>query len=221
MYVLGVGCVFMLVFASSRGGWIGGVVGFVTLLFLLSRKVRARTALTFALVAFLAISLVAILTRGDLYGYVWERTADLVALTEGRVEDDSAKHRLGVLMQLWDAFQLSPVVGLGPGGAGRIAEGQYIRELVEGGVVGATIALSTLFLVLRSGVRCLRYGATPTVRGIGLGFVGGTMGLLAQSLFTELFVVVKLAVPFWLLSALVQRLSIDATVAATADGPRA
>ena len=46
---------------------------------------------------------------------------------------------------------------------------EFIRELVEGGVIGASLFLLAMVRVLRTGHRCYRFGGDRLTRGIGLG----------------------------------------------------
>lgn len=142
----------------------------------------------------------------DVIAYVEGRIKDLSDIRPGEIKDDSARNRIGLLGNLWNAFLRSPIIGWGSGGAGRIAEGQWIRELVEGGVVGGVIFLSVMLKNLGSTVRAYRLSGDPLVQGVSMGFVCGLVGLLGQSLFTELFILTKIGVPFWMLAAVVHRL---------------
>jgi O-antigen ligase len=142
----------------------------------------------------------------DVVAYVGNRIADLSDIHSGEIRDDSARNRIGLFWYLWNTFLENPIVGWGPGGAGRIAEGQWIRELVEGGIIGGTLFL---YLMVRNGwiaVRSYRLSDDPMVQGISIGFACGLAGLFGQSLFTELFILTKIGVPFWMLAAVVHRL---------------
>jgi len=103
-------------------------------------------------------------------------------------------------------FEEKPLLGWGAGGAGRIAEGQFIRELVEGGAIGFTIFIFLMFAVSKSALRTNRYSDTSLAKGLSLGFVCGLCGYMGHSIFTELFVLPKVSVPFWILAAVVHRL---------------
>ena len=97
------------------------------------------------------------------------------------------------------------LIGWGAGGAGRIAEGQYIRELVEGGLIGITIWVYLIAKSSQVAMATYRLSADPRIKGGCIGFFCGLVGLCGQALFTELLVITKVAVPFWILAAIVHR----------------
>ena len=205
--VLGCSSLFVLLFSSSRGGWIGGIAAFVVFMVTSFRSPRGAVR-AFRLVAILLvlITVFTLATDIDIGDYVDRRVRGITeVISSGVIVDDSAKKRIATFYQLWRVFEQHPLAGLGPGGAGRIAEGQYIRELVEGGVIGASIFLLVVCRTARIGHTCLRQGQDRLTRGLGLGLLCSTAGLLAQALFTELFVVIKVITPFWLLVGLTER----------------
>ena len=203
--MLAVGCLFVVIFASSRGGWIAAVFSLVVFAALMIKRGRVLQLLTSLVLVGGCLVAIDFATSMSLQSYVESRIVDLFGIMSGEIHDDSAKYRIFQYIQLWEIFKENPILGLGPGGAGRIAEGQLIRELVEGGIIGSTIFVVMLAVLLRSGMRCYSRGRDSLTRGLGMGFVGGTAGILAQSFFTELFVVLKVAIPFWILAALVER----------------
>ena len=98
-------------------------------------------------------------------------------------------------------------MGLGPGGAGRIAEGQLIRELVEGGIIGGSLFLILLIMSGRIALKTIRTSREPLAQGVSFGFICGLVGLFGQSFFTELFILTKIGTPFWVMAAIVHRLN--------------
>lgn len=205
--MLWIGCVFSLVFSSSRGAWIGGVCALIVFSCFAFKR---NKGMAFLLIVFAGSVAAIFLLRWtwdvDVVAYVGNRIADLSDIHSGEIRDDSARNRIGLFWNLWNAFLNSPIVGWGPGGAGRIAEGQWMRELVEGGIIGGTLFLC---IMARSGfiaLRSYRLSDDPMVRGMSIGFVCGLVGLFGQSLFTELFILTKIGVPFWMLAAVVHRL---------------
>lgn len=205
--ILWIGCVFSLVFSSSRGAWIGGICALTMFAWFAFER---KKGMSFLLVAFVgSVSFIALLRwvwNMDVVAYVGTRIVDLSDVRSGVVKDDSGRLRIRLFWSLWDAFLNNPISGWGPGGAGRIAEGQWIRELVEGGIIGGVLFL---YIMMRNGwiaVRSYRLSDDPMVQGMSIGFVCGLVGLLGQSLFTELFILTKIGVPFWMLAAVVHRL---------------
>ena len=102
------------------------------------------------------------------------------------------------------------MIGWGAGSAGRIAEGQHIRELVEGGIVGWGLFVGMLTICGWQARKRYKASDDPLVRGSNVGLISAIVGLLGQSAFTELFILTKVGVPFWVLVAILQRLDREA-----------
>jgi len=203
--VLCASCVIGIIFSSSRGTWIGASMAMVVLVVLSLRGGRFSHLLIALIIAALGLVLLQWWKGVDLIAYVENRVVGLLAMWDGKIEDDSGKHRLNLLWWLLGIFWEHPLIGLGPGGAGRIAEGQWIRELVEGGIVGTVIFI---FIMVRAGLIALStydYSSDKLFKGCSMGFLCGLSGLLTQSMFTELFILTKVATPFWVVTAIVHR----------------
>ena len=72
-------------------------------------------------------------------GFVHGRVTKLLRVFLGEIRDDSAKLPIGTFLIIVDIFEAHFLVGFGIGKAGRIAEGQYIRKLVESGLIGGVL----------------------------------------------------------------------------------
>jgi hypothetical protein len=207
VYVLLIGCTFCLILASSRGAWIGGMFMFLSSMLLAVKFGQSKRM--FSLLILLIVLLIIIQMVGliDLVTIIYDRVQNLFVFSDGEIKDDSGKKRLRLLLSLWDLFLEHPIVGLGPGGAGRIAESQFMRELVEGGVLGFTLFTCLIYKVGRIAADALRYSDSPLMKALGSGLVCALIGLLGQSLFTELFILTKVSIPFWIWAALIHKFS--------------
>lgn len=206
LYFLLVGSLFCLIFASSRGAWIGAVCMLAAFAVLM---VKTRKLLVFFRMILASLIVFAYLqwdTSADFISLIGDRTADLFVLSEGEIRDDSASHRMKMAKALWGVFTYYPLWGLGAGGAGRIAEGQYLRELVEGGIVGF-ILFSVLIYRCSEIVRPFMQSAESLMcQVISIGFFCALVGMLGQSLFTELLIITKVSIPFWIWAASAHRI---------------
>ena len=95
------------------------------------------------------------------------------------------------------------------GGAGRIAEGQYIRELAEGGIVGSFLFMSFLLCCIEIARKHYRAASDPLVKGSNLGLACGIVGMVGQSFFTELFILTKVGGAFWVLISIIQSMGLQ------------
>tara|TARA_Y100001934_G_scaffold183636_1_gene217102 strand:- start:296 stop:883 length:588 start_codon:yes stop_codon:yes gene_type:complete len=133
----------------------------------------------------------------------------IISNTQNDIEDVSARDRIATFVALWERFSERPLVGWGAGGAGRIAEGQYIRELVEGGIVGSVLFMAFLVSCVW-GVRAhYRASYDPMVKGGNLGMACGIAGIAGQSLFTELLILTKVGGAFWVLVSIIQSMGLQ------------
>lgn len=200
------GCIFTLIFTSSRGAWIGGICALIVFMGFAFKS--GKTAKLFY--AILGISCGFLIFEWwsgvDVVNYIEQRSDNLFGILVGKVQDDSAKHRIGLYAYLWDVFLRDPILGWGPGGAGRIAEGQLIRELVEGGIIGGLLFIGLIFISGRIALKSYRLSRDPMVKGVSIGFLCGVVGIFGQSFFTELLILTKIGVPFWVLAAVVHRM---------------
>jgi O-antigen ligase len=203
--ILGLAGVYVLLMASSRGAWVGILCAGIAFFFLAIN--RGKQVFLNRLVFLLALSTVCLYFAGFNFGSnIISRVDKLPSILEGEMQDNSGSHRLVLLENLWMMFLEKPVLGWGAGGAGRIAEGQIIRELVEGGVIGGFIFLALMVVSYKMAIGTNRVVRDPLAKGLSLGFACGLIGLVGHCLFTELFVLPKVSVPFWAIAAVVHRL---------------
>lgn len=197
--------IYVLLMASSRGAWVGALCSGAAFVWF---AIRDRKFIYLnRLILWLILGLGVLYIAGfDFVGLIERRVSQLVTVFDDEVLDDSANHRLGLMKFLWQMFLEQPILGWGAGGAGRIAEGQYLRELVEGGLIGGLLFLSLMAITAKIAMHTIKIAKTPQTQGLGLGFLCGLVGLMGHSMFTELFVLPKVIVPFWVMAAIVHRM---------------
>jgi hypothetical protein len=199
-------CLFVLVFASSRGAWIGGIFSFAALLWGAWKLRRLHQVALTVLFGLVLVWLLLELSGFDIADFMEARVKGFEgALSGGKIEDNSAINRLLLFQILWNRFLENPLVGWGAGGAGLIAEGQFIRELVEGGVIGLIWFCAMIAVCCRLCLRLMRRASGPFIKGLAVGFFAGIVGICGQSLFTELLILTKVGAPFWCIAAIVHR----------------
>lgn len=195
----------VLLLSSSRGAWIGAFTACVMGIWL-AIKLRKEK---YIYRGFLLVSmgLVALDWTGFDFGlHFISRVEKLPTVFADNVEDDSANSRIRLLFILLNLFEDKVLLGWGAGGAARIAEGQIQRELVEGGIIGTFIFVGLIAISYSLALKARRVAETPFAKALSFGFICGTVGLLSQSLFTELFVLPKVIIPYWVVGASVHRM---------------
>ena len=121
----------------------------------------------------------------------------------GRVAfDPSTSARFVSFREAFNGWAKRPVLGWGVTGYG-FMDAQYARTLVESGVLGLAAFLWLIFCVLRTARRAYDTLTDSGERGLALGFIAGTAGLLAHAIGSNTFIIVRIMEPYWLFAALV------------------
>ncbi len=87
--------------------------------------------------------------------------------------------------------------------AGEVGEPNTMGGLVETGIVGLGVFLALLAALLRAGMSAYRGLQEPEDRALALGFVAGTVGLLAHAAGANSFIMVRIMEPYWFFAAVV------------------
>jgi O-antigen ligase len=83
---------------------------------------------------------------------------------------------------------------------------QYFRTLVETGIVGLAAFLGLAAAIVKAGLGSLRRLEHGEDRGLALGFVAGTVGLLFHAVGANTFIIVRIMEPFWFFAGVVMAL---------------
>jgi hypothetical protein len=195
----------VLLLSSSRGAWIGAFAASMVGTWLAIKLRMAKYIYRGVLIIIIGL-LVLDWTGFDFGLHFISRVEKLPTVFASNVEDDSANSRIRLLFILLNLFEDKVLLGWGAGGAARIAEGQIQRELVEGGIIGTFIFVFLVAISYSLALKARRVAETPFAKALSFGFICGTVGLLSQSLFTELFVLPKVVILYWVVGACVHRM---------------
>ncbi|MBI3637907.1 MAG: O-antigen ligase family protein [Candidatus Rokubacteria bacterium] len=142
-----------------------------------------------------------------------------VTVKIGGVEfDPSTSERLVAMRKAVRGWIRRPVLGYGVTGFAYM-DAQYARTLVETGLVGFVTFGWLIWVVVKSGVTTLRVAKSAEERGLALGFVAGTLGLLGHAFGSNTFIIVRIMEPFWFFAAVVAALPMLPEVAAPPPSP--
>lgn len=83
-----------------------------------------------------------------------------------------------------------------------VLDSQFARVLIETGVMGFAAFLFLLYRMLRSSRQAYRWSRDWVARGLSLGVMAMTVGLIVHGLGTITFLIVRIMEPFWFLLAL-------------------
>jgi O-antigen ligase/polysaccharide polymerase Wzy-like membrane protein len=190
-------------FTLSRTSYVGAIPAMGALAVLSSRRRLMIGALAVAIVAspaalaFLPDSV----TKRVRYTFEPERGQPTVRV--GAVGlDPSTSARLISVKQAFEGFTNRPILGYGVTGFAFMDQ-QFARTLVETGIIGFATFLALIWAVIKAGMHSLRTLTVPEDRGLALGFVAGTFGLLGHALGANTFIIVRIMEPFWFFAAIV------------------
>jgi O-antigen ligase len=201
LFVIGT-CIYCLLYAFSRGGYIGLLVGMVTVGLFRSRWLIPLAA---ALVLF---------WQSLLPQSVQERitmTTDDAA--EGQQFDSSAQDRLVLWHDALELFKRNPASGTGfdtYGAMGRVGgyrdtHNYYIKVLAEMGVIGLMLYLALLWKMTTTGLKLLRATVDPFWRGIAVGFLAMMASIIVSNFFGDRWTYQQLDGYIWIILGCVIR----------------
>jgi len=192
------------IYTLSRSSYLGLLPTMLTLA-LLSRRRRAMVAfLGIALVAspLLFSSLMPVSVR-ERVQYTFKAQVNQPTVRVGTVGfDPSTSERLHSMRDAVQGWVKRPIFGFGVTGF-RFMDAQYFRTLVETGIVGLAAFLWLVLTILRSAGDSLGQLREPNDRGIVVGFLAGTVGLLIHAIGSNTFIIIRIMEPFWFFMAVV------------------
>src|SRR5437667_177253 len=205
-------------FTLSRTSYVGAIPAVAAIAALTSRRRLMIIGFIVMIVASPAIFtlLPESVTRRVHYTFEPERRQPTVRVgTVGL--DPSTSARLISVKQALEGFSHRPIFGYGVTGFAFMDQ-QFARTLVETGIVGLVTFLALVWALLKAGVTSFRTLTVPEERGLALGFVAGTVGLLGHALGANTFIIVRIMEPFWFFAAIV--VALPSLAAAEAPAPR-
>lgn len=191
-------------FTLSRASYVGVVPMVLALAALTTRRrlMLGVLVLTLAAAPLLVPSLLPAPVAKRI-AYTFEPEHGQTTVRFGRVAfDPSTSERFVAFRKAFEGWTQRPLLGWGVTGF-RFMDAQYARTLVETGIVGLAAFLALQAAVLRGGLASFKALDDPEDRGIALGFVAGTVGLLAHAIGSNTFIIVRIMEPFWFFAGVV------------------
>jgi O-Antigen ligase len=190
-------------FTLSRTSYVGLLPAAAVMAVLSSR----RRVMIGALLALLVASPLALALLPDTVAkrvrYTFEPERGQPTVRVGAVGlDPSTSARLISVKQAIVGWTHRPIFGYGVTGFAFMDQ-QFARTLVETGLVGFAAFLVLIWALLKAGVASFRALEVPEDRGLALGFVAGTVGLLGHAIGANTFIIVRIMEPFWFFAAIV------------------
>ena len=192
-----------ILFSQSRGTWTAVVPCYLTFLIISKKK------------AFLGIVLVLTLIIGpfvipkaikERFEYTFQKQKGWAAQYQEKVGgvtlDTSTSERISSMKKALEAYVKHPVFGYGITGW-RFLDAQYLKTLVETGILGITALGFLLYAILRETRKVYKSTEDKFYKGISMGFFAGTIAMMTHALGANTFIIVRIMEPFCFLMAIV------------------
>jgi O-antigen ligase len=195
-------------FTLSRASYLGVVPAFVALTVLTRHRRALVVVLLIVVVCSPLLLLVAPASVVNRVLYTFQPEANQPTVRLGKVGlDPSTSARILSFQQALRGWMQRPILGWGVTGFG-FMDAQYARVLVETGIVGFLVFAWLAWAVLKAARAAHLRLEDPLDRGLAMGFIAGTIGLLAHAIGSNTFTIIRIMEPFWLVAGIVVMLPV-------------
>lgn len=202
------------IYTYSRGGYAAFLAMYVTLCVL-----SKRHKLLLLAVLVLGIMIAPLVVPETVFHRIASTFTTTGTVQIGRLRlEPSAGQRILIWKRIVEQWKRHPFLGFGVTGVG-LVDNQNALVLGELGVVGMAIYLWSRWRIFHVSLQVYRTVDDPLGKGLGLGFLAGFIGLFVHSFAGNIFIIVRIMEPFWLLAAMVAVLPTVAPQSAPAPIP--
>ncbi len=205
------------IFTLSRASYLAALAVAPVLIYFSRRKIIAGFSIV---TIFLIMVLIAPTSVAERIRYTFGGQgvrSDQVVIGSIRL-DTSTSARLASYQEVLRDFPREPVIGYGVTGYSFV-DGQYMRVLIETGLVGLAAFLWLLVALVRQGLASFRSATDEWERGLAIGYLAGLAGLILHALGSNTFIIVRIMEPFWFFTGVVTLLHLFNTGAHTEELP--
>ena len=189
-----------LLFTLSRSSWLAAVPMIGTIAFLTRKK---GTIIVILLVGVLLAPFVLPQSVKKRFNYTFNQRYHQEQVQIGSMRlDTSTSARMDSWKEGIRDWGKHPVLGFGVTGY-KFVDAQYVRTLVETGLVGLAALFWLIFSIFRAALQVFRSVKTPLHRGIVMGYLAGTVGLVVHAIGANTFIIIRIMEPFWLVTAMI------------------
>jgi len=190
----------ILMFTQSRGSWLGLILMSAPFALLSSKRLFFIIG---AILLVIALPYIAPESTKERFAGTF-RPDPFFAKTErfmGVGLDPSASERLTSYKKGFELWKKRPLLGYGVTGAGFI-DGQFLRVLVETGIVGLFLFLFLLWRMALFLWDTYWSADDPFFKALSMGMLGALAGLIGHGISANSFIIVRIMEPFWFLMGL-------------------
>jgi O-antigen ligase len=191
----------VVMFTQSRGSWIGLILMTGPFMLLSPKRFFFITGAIFFL---LALPYIAPESTKERFAVTFrpESGFEQTERFMGKGLDPSASERVTSYKQGFAKWKQRPVLGYGVTGGGFI-DAQFVRILVETGIVGIALFLFLLWRMALFLWDTYQSVDDPFFKALYLGMLAALAGLVGHGISASSFIIVRIMEPFWFLMGLV------------------
>jgi O-antigen ligase len=189
-----------LLFTLSRSSWLAAIPMLLTLIALSPRRLLLMMGIGMLVVLGpLAFPKQVV----DRYNYTLNEKVDRGEYRIGSARLDlSTSARLDSWKQGLDGWTRRPFLGYGVTGFA-FMDAQYVRVLVEAGLVGLIAFLWLLWRTFRVALDVHWKMAGSRFEGLTLGYLAGLAAMITQGIGANTFIIVRIMEPFWFMTGII------------------
>jgi len=189
-----------LLYTLSRTSWLAALPMLLTLILLSPRRLIVIVAVGGAIILGSAVFPKQVLDR---YDYTFHAPE---ARGEFRVGSARFDTSTSARVESWGygirGWLKRPLLGYGVTGFA-FMDAQYVRVLVEGGLLGLAAFLWLLWRILRTAWDTYRRTVGTRFEGLALGYIAGFAAMITHCIGANTFIIVRIMEPFWFLTGIV------------------
>lgn len=189
------------IYTQSRSSYLSIIPAIITLI-ILSEKRGWIIGICIILGLSLPIITPEIAKQRLAYTFVQGKSRTDVVQVGGVKLDTSTSARILSWRNVSRDWIKHPVLGFGVTGY-RFVDAQYIRVLIETGLIGLFIFFFLLLTIFRKAYENFKASEDSFEKGLTMGFLAGFMGLIFHSIGANTFIIVRIMEPFWFMTAIV------------------
>lgn len=187
-------------FTLSRTSWLAAIPMLLTLIILSRRRIILVSGLV-VLTLFGALILPKQVI--DRYNYTLNAKIDRGEYSIGGAKlDTSTSARFDSWKQGFEGWIKSPFFGYGVTGFA-FMDAQFVRVLVESGLMGLAAFLWLLISIFRVGLETYRQAVGTRFEGLGVGYLAGFFAMITHTFGANTFIIVRVMEPFWFMTGII------------------
>jgi len=181
-----------LFWTYSRSTYIALVLSLLVISGMRSKKVFTITAILFLLfLLFLPPSI-----KDRIYSIK-------TALLSDNPYSSSFAYRVQYMRYAFETIKQYPLLGIGLAARNRVFyENQFIMFISEIGLLGLLPFMSIILIILKTAISLYKSAEDKLIKGFSAGYIGGLFGLLFESNALVVFLVSRIMIPFWIITAI-------------------